>query len=423
MTKSTKGNLLKALGPGLLWAGAAIGVSHLVQSTRAGAGFGFELVWIIILANLLKYPFFEFAPRYAASTGEHLIQGYQRLGKWAVVLYGVLTVATMFTLMAAVTVVTGSVFASVFGGNPEDLALWSSAILLLTAFVIIIGKYSLIDRLVKVIIILLAISTIIAVFSAAGNGFNPKPEFSKHFDWALNLGFLLALVGWMPTAIDVSVWHSVWTIEKTKSSGYKPKLKESLFDFRVGYFGTAILSLGFLSLGALIMYGTGNSFSLKGTVFAGQLIELFTSSIGTWAYPVIAVAALATMTSTTLTCLDAYPRVLEPTTKIIVKKLDAERYTKPLRFTWLFIVIAGTILIFFMFMSSMKTMVDIATILSFLTAPVLGWLNLKAVTSEHVPAEARPGKGLLYLSYVGIGALFFVGAYYIYFLCLTEKCF
>ena len=30
---------LKKLGPGLLFAGAAIGVSHLVQSTKAGPNF------------------------------------------------------------------------------------------------------------------------------------------------------------------------------------------------------------------------------------------------------------------------------------------------------------------------------------------------------------------------------------------------
>ena len=52
-------NLIRSLGPGLLWAGAAIGVSHLVQSTRAGAIYGFQLVLIILLINLFKYPFFE----------------------------------------------------------------------------------------------------------------------------------------------------------------------------------------------------------------------------------------------------------------------------------------------------------------------------------------------------------------------------
>ena len=31
---------LSLLGPSLLWASAAIGVSHIVQSTRAGATYG-----------------------------------------------------------------------------------------------------------------------------------------------------------------------------------------------------------------------------------------------------------------------------------------------------------------------------------------------------------------------------------------------
>ncbi|MEM1002339.1 MAG: divalent metal cation transporter, partial [Bacteroidota bacterium] len=58
---------LKKLGPGLLFAGAAIGVSHLVQSTRAGADYGMGLLWALILVNLFKYPFFEFGARYTGA--------------------------------------------------------------------------------------------------------------------------------------------------------------------------------------------------------------------------------------------------------------------------------------------------------------------------------------------------------------------
>lgn len=65
-------NLAKALGPGILFASTAIGVSHLVQSTRSGAEFGFSLIWAVILANLFKYPFFEFGSRYTNVTGESL---------------------------------------------------------------------------------------------------------------------------------------------------------------------------------------------------------------------------------------------------------------------------------------------------------------------------------------------------------------
>ena len=68
-----------SLGPGILLAATAIGVSHLVYSTRAGASYGFGLLWLIVVANLFKYPFFEFGPRYAAATGESLLQGYRKL--------------------------------------------------------------------------------------------------------------------------------------------------------------------------------------------------------------------------------------------------------------------------------------------------------------------------------------------------------
>ena len=61
--KSSWNTTLKMLGPGLLFAGAAIGVSHLVQSTRAGAGYGLGLIWLVLLIHIIKYPFYEYGPR------------------------------------------------------------------------------------------------------------------------------------------------------------------------------------------------------------------------------------------------------------------------------------------------------------------------------------------------------------------------
>ena len=74
-------NKLSKLGPGLLFAGAAIGVSHLVQSTRAGADFGWGFIWALILVNLFKYPFFQYGPRFTVATNTSLLDGYYKLGK------------------------------------------------------------------------------------------------------------------------------------------------------------------------------------------------------------------------------------------------------------------------------------------------------------------------------------------------------
>jgi len=395
-------NFIKSLGPGLLWAGAAVGVSHLVQSTRAGANFGFYLVGILIFVNIIKYPFFEFAPRYAAATGKNLISGYNKIGKWATPLYAVFTFATMFTIQAAVTIVTAGLIKNIL--NTElDVTTISLLLLVGTMAILIIGKFSLLDKLMKFIILTLTLSLIVAVISAFSHGFNPNPEFATVFNWgtATHIAFLIAFVGWMPAPIDVSVWHSYWSVEKQKDTGYRPKLKEALLDFKIGYIGTAFLALGFLSLGALLMYGTGEEFSPKGGVFAGQVMSLFTKSIGTWSYPIIAIAALATMFSTTLTCLDAYSKVLKPTTEYLTPSLKGKNNNWLVWF-WLIIVVIGALLLIYVFASSMATMVGIATTLSFITAPVLAFLNYKAVTAKHIKDEYKPKKLLKIYSIIGL---------------------
>ncbi len=386
--------LIKVMGPGLLYAGAAIGVSHLVQSTRAGAGYGFELVWIIIVANILKYPFFEFAPRYTSATGENLIRGYEKIGQWAVWLYAGVTIASMFVLESGVTIVTAGLFGNIFGINLPTF--WLSAILLvITLLLLIIGRYSLLDKLIKYVIVILAVSTIVAVFSAYfKNGFNPNPEFIKLFSYEnpTDVAFLIAFFGWMPGPIDISIWQSIWAEAKSKETKVKVSRKEAMLDFNIGYIGTAILAFGFLSLGALIMYGTGEKFSDGSVGFAGQLLKLFTASIGSWAFPVIATAAFATMFSTTLTCFDAYSRVMVPTTQILVPKLKINKPNadRNMWFVWMIILFIGSIIILGYFDKSMKKMVDFATTLSFVLGPVLAILNYMVVTSKFMPEDAKP---------------------------------
>ena len=189
--------------------------------------------------------------------------------------------------------------------------------------------YAILDKLIKIVIVLLALSTLIAVCFTFGKGFHPNPEFVRNFSWVnkLDIFFLIAFVGWMPAPIDVSVWQSLWTIAKKKETGYAPKLREVLIDFKIGYFGTAFLAMGFLTLGALVLFGTGEELSPKGVVFAEQLISIYTRSIGPWAYYIIAIAALTTMFSTTLTCLDAYPRVMKPLTDIFIPKIKKNKTT------------------------------------------------------------------------------------------------
>ena len=75
-TTSTWKSRFRALGPGILMASAAVGGSHLVASTQAGALYGWQLALIIVLTNLFKYPFFRFSAHYTLDSGKSLIEGY-----------------------------------------------------------------------------------------------------------------------------------------------------------------------------------------------------------------------------------------------------------------------------------------------------------------------------------------------------------
>ena len=201
----------------------------------------------------------------------------------------------------------------------------------------------------------------------------------------------------MPAPLDISVWHSIWTLEKDKTSNTKTKPTQAIFDFNVGYLGTLFLGVCFVILGALVMFNSGETFSNSGGVFASQLINLYTENLGEYSYILIAVAAFTTMFSTTITTLDASPRAMAKTANLLL-----DRKTKFNYWFWILFLAFGTFIILYFFMSNMGLLVKIATILSFLTAPFYAILNYILITGKHTPKEHQPNIYLKVLSWLGI---------------------
>ena len=400
---------LKKLGPGLLFAGAAIGVSHLVQSTRAGADFGWGLLWALLLVNLFKYPFFQFGPRYALATGESLLDGYYKLGKIYLWLYFFLNIATMFTIQTAVTIVTAGLASNLFEIS-SNMIYWSIGVTAICYSILLIGRYQLLDKVIKTIVLVLTISSILAVLIAFSKG-NTSLEYGQVFPQGAGLLFLIAFMGWMPAPMDISIWHSIWVLEKKNDLKNKLSLKEGLFDFNVGYLTTVVLGICFVGLGALVMFGSGLEFSNKGNEFAGQLIDLYTSNLGDAWYGVISIAALTTMISTSITTLDASPRAMSKTVQILFKQKNKDFYM-----LWITILAIGTCLIFLFLLSEMGILVQIATVLSFITAPFYAILNYRLITSKHTPIKDRPSQKIKILSLLGI--IFLTGFTGVYLLSL-----
>ncbi|MBF0274691.1 MAG: divalent metal cation transporter [Nitrospinae bacterium] len=396
---------LQTLGPGLILAGTSIGVSHIVQSTRAGAEYGFALIGIILFANVIKYPFFEFGPRYATATGESLIEGYQRVGKWALPTFLVLTFLTMFTIQAGVTIVMAGLASNLFN-NIISLSVptWSLILLLFIGALLVIGRYPWLDFLMKGMIVVLGITTLIAFFSAWNHGMSIKPNFVQPEVFSIaGIAFVVALAGWMPSAVEISVWHSLWSVEQEKQTGCRPTMSESLFDFNFGYIFTVIYALVFLSLGAFILYGTGEKLPDTSVGFTATFINIYTEALGSWGWVIIAIAAFTTMFSTTLAVTDAYPRVWRRAVECLYpksKKLHAYLY-------WIILVtVGGTALIIIFFLSQkLKLLIDFATTLSFLSAPLYAYINYRSVMLPNLPEGMKPPNWLKYMAWFGMVAL------------------
>ena len=402
--------LKKTLGPGILFASTAIGVSHLVQSTRAGASYGFGFLFFIIIANLLKYPFFEFGSRFANATETSIIDGYKKLGDWVLWSYLIITLISMFFITSAVGAVTSGFLQNLF--NTTEIGIWNHIILFaICGSILSFGKYDSLDGLIKIIGFTLLISTLTAfilvlIKGPVSNTLFPIIEYNKN-----DILFIIALMGWMPTAVDLSSWNSLWTLERIKQTNFKPTLKQTIFEFNMGYIFSAALSICFLTLGAYLMYGTNTSFPNSSALFANQVIKLYTGSIGSWSYLIIAIAGFSIMFGTCVAVLDGYARSASECIRLVQNQEDKSKTHYDI-IIWILVI--GSLGIIILFGNKLKQLVDLATTISFMIAPMVALANYRLVSYPYLNKESVPPKWLRYLAIAGIVYLISFGLLFIY---------
>ena len=401
MIKKIK-NIYKIFGPGILMATAAIGGSHLVSSTQAGALFGWSLAIFILLINFFKYPFFLANVQYTMATKKSLIEGYASLGNSWLWLFTILAVIAAVVNTAAVSMFAASLL-GYFIPIKLTINILSFIIIFACLLILIAGKYNLLNNVSKIIMITLSIATVVAVVMAVTKDVNSAlaDDFISPSAWTIaSLGFIVILTGWMPAPIEISSIGSIWLKNQIKQTNINAK--NALLDFNVGFIVTAILALFFLALGALVLHGSAYEFK-DGIAFSHQLVTMYSTVIGDWSRLLIAFIAFACMFGTSITVIDGYGRAVAEAFSLIRKNRSASNRSVAI---WtIFISIIGFLIIIY-FASSMRTMLDFAMILSFTTTPIFAFLNYKLVRSTKLPKELQNGIFLNILSICGLIFLF-----------------
>ena len=410
--------LLRNLGPGLLLAATSIGGSHLALAPTAGARFGYGLLWLVILAHLLKYHAFEFGPRLALGAQMSLLEGYRRLPgprNWAL-WTGIIDMALESVgVLAAVAGFTGSILAASFGGS---IPLWSLAVVTTSGLMLLIGRYRLLTMATGLMLLGLAIGTGIAFFSAPP----PAAEFARglvpHYP-AGSILLVAAILGWMPTGVGVSIWHSLWLREDPRflpdpqlTPGTEPyqqdrllKFRRGIRDMRIGYALSAVLAIMFLSLGAAVLRPAG--LMPEGVDTALTLSRIYTERLGAWMQPVFLVIAFSAMFSTTYTVMDGMPRTLTAAWRHIQGEEDADRADRG-RLYWGYLIAMtfGSLGVVAMVPDPIRLITVLAAV-TFIFSPLWFVLNTWCVKRFVTDEQMRPSKVAFTMAAIGI--VFMVG--------------
>ena len=405
---------MRRLGPGLLFAGAAVGVSHLVQSTRAGAEFGLTLAGLIVFVCLIKYPAFRFGAEYAAVTGESVIAGYERQGRWLLLLFLVATVIEGVGVIPAVSLVTAGLAMNLFGFEANEIVV-TMAIVLGASEMLALGRYRVLETITRVFVVLFSVLCVVTAVAAATTLGGGHPVSAPFELTEANLFFAVAVAGWMPVGLGGSVFLSVWVVARAKTERRPVNPDEARFDFNVGYFTTVVIALCFLVMGTALLFGSQTRLAEGSAGFAAQLVGLFSGSIGGWARIAAAVAAFAVMLSSVVTVVDGFPRVYADVVSRLWAKFARAWGEERLYLAGLTAQIAAALTLMTLFLRSFEGFIDVVTTVGFVTAPVVAFLNHRVMFSSDVGAAERPGSALRYWSLAGIAILAIVFPTYLYF--------
>lgn len=280
------------------------------------------------------------------------------------------------TTLGAVVLLTAVILSYMLPFELSTVVL--SAVMVVASWALLIfGHFRMLDNVTKWIIILLTVTTILAVIIAGAKAPPPAHDFVavSPFNMA-GLSFVIALMGWMPTPLEFSVISSVWTAKKIRDD--HPTHEQGLLDFNVGYLSSVILALFFLALGVFVQYGTGQEIAMQGSAYIGQLINMYTNTIGEWSRGLVTFIAFLCMFGTIITCVDGYGRANAECFALISRHKSTGKITS---FWTTVTAITGFGLITF-FMGQMATLLKFAMISAFVTAPIFAYLNYSLIKSQ-----------------------------------------
>lgn len=227
-------------------AATGIGAGDLIAAAVSGAQYGYALLWAAVLGAILKYVLNEGISRYQLVNGQSLLNAWKNrlhpFVSWYFIVYlFIWSLIVAGALMAACGLAAHALFPAL------SIIQWGIIHSLFALVIVFIGKYKLLEKLMRVFIALMFIVTI-----ASAILIHPDitqilkgifiPQIPEH-----SVKFILGVIGGVGGSVTL-LSYGYWIREK-KWSG-KSYLKRTRVDLGIAYTLTAIFGISIMIIAA-----------------------------------------------------------------------------------------------------------------------------------------------------------------------------
>ncbi|MBX3746130.1 MAG: Nramp family divalent metal transporter [Verrucomicrobiae bacterium] len=297
---------LRHLGPGLIVSAAIVGSGELIVTTKLGAEIGFTLLWFIILGCLIKvFLQVEFG-RYAVSHGRTTLQtldsipGPRWIVSWLVWFWMLMFVATFFQVAGMVGGIVGALRLAGWSAGLSD-ATWVGAVCAVTAVLLAVGHYRMIERFSAVMVAAFTIFTVAAVVALAWTPYALQwNQLAGGLRFELPASFTIAFAAFGIIGVGASelIYYPYWCLEKgyaafvgpdDGSDAWKERARGWIrvmnLDAWVSMVIYTLATVAFYLLGAAVLHARGTQVTDRDLM--ASLSEMYRETfgaIGFWGY-------------------------------------------------------------------------------------------------------------------------------------------
>lgn len=319
--------ILRQLGPGLIITASIVGSGELIVTPMLGANAGFSLLWFIIIGCVLKVFIQIELGRFTLARGMsslqtmNLMPGPRMVVSWLLWLWLIMFLATLFQVAGMVGTLASMLTLVGIKVSPTLLTI---GIGLVTALLLVVGRYRFIESASTWMVVAFTACTIVAVGALQFTSYAVTPQnIIEGLSFKLPSSFTVAFAAFGIIGVGASelIYYPYWCLEKgyarhvgaTDSSaewahrarGWMRVLKTDAWISCLVYTGA---TLAFYMLGAAVLHA--KQLKITNADVIPTLSHMYQESFGMWSVWLFLIGAFVVLYSTIFVATASNARML-----------------------------------------------------------------------------------------------------------------